>query len=47
MYYYDTITCEAEKQLDIGVALTPGAWGQHSTSVGTNAKLIAKVVIYW
>lgn len=35
---------EAETQLKIGVALTPGAWGQHSLSVGTNAKLIAKRV---
>jgi hypothetical protein len=38
-----TIT-EAENQLDIGVCLTPGAWGQHSISVGTNAKLIAERV---
>lgn len=35
---------EAEKQLKIGVDLTPGAWGQHSISVGTNANLIAERV---
>ncbi len=35
---------EAEKQLEIGVKLTPGAWGQHSISVGTNASLIAERV---
>lgn len=36
---------EAEKQLEIGVKLTPGAWGQHSISVGTNARLIAESVL--
>ncbi len=35
---------EAENYLKIGVELTPGAWGQHSISVGTNARLIAERV---
>lgn len=35
---------EAENYLKIGVELTPGAWGQHSIAVGTNAKLIAERV---
>ena len=35
---------QAEKQLEIGVKLTPGAWERHSISVGTNARLIAEKV---
>lgn len=35
---------EAEKELNWGIELTPGAWGQHCISVGTNARLIAERV---
>lgn len=35
---------EAEKELKLGTELTPGAWGQHCISVGTNARLIAERV---
>lgn len=35
---------EAEKELNLGIELTPGAWGQHCISVGTNARLIAERV---
>lgn len=35
---------EAEKELKAGAELTPGAWEQHSISVGQNARLIAEKV---
>ncbi len=35
---------EAEKELELGAKMTPGAWEQHSLSVGRNARLIAEKV---
>lgn len=35
---------EAEKELALGAELFPGAWKQHSLSVGRNARLIAEKV---